>query len=145
MTLKMFWILPLTSCIRLTQLPLIWLAQVVEFDEPSKLLANENSRLCSMLAAVENKVSVRGWRGGWGRTVCSRGQIWGQTFDLLLCLNRRIFCVVVRLDSVCLRRLLMVTFRCFGCVWNCRGFYFEWGMLGKKKKEMFLFILLVLL
>ncbi|XP_040902367.1 multidrug resistance-associated protein 5 isoform X2 [Toxotes jaculatrix] len=34
--------------------------QVVEFDEPSKLLANENSRLCSMLAAVENKVSVRG-------------------------------------------------------------------------------------
>ncbi|XP_075997924.1 ATP-binding cassette sub-family C member 5 [Genypterus blacodes] len=34
--------------------------QVVEFDEPSKLLANENSRLCSMLAAVENKISVRG-------------------------------------------------------------------------------------
>ncbi|KAK2846457.1 hypothetical protein Q5P01_009456 [Channa striata] len=34
--------------------------QVVEFDEPSKLLANENSRLCSMLAAIENKVSVRG-------------------------------------------------------------------------------------
>ncbi|XP_067362281.1 multidrug resistance-associated protein 5 isoform X1 [Channa argus] len=34
--------------------------QVAEFDEPSKLLANENSRLCSMLAAVENKVSVRG-------------------------------------------------------------------------------------
>ncbi|XP_035772304.1 multidrug resistance-associated protein 5 [Neolamprologus brichardi] len=33
---------------------------VVEFDEPSKLLANENSRLCSMLAAVENKISVRG-------------------------------------------------------------------------------------
>ncbi|XP_071390037.1 ATP-binding cassette sub-family C member 5-like isoform X2 [Centroberyx affinis] len=34
--------------------------QVVEFDEPSKLLANENSRFCSMLAAVENKISVRG-------------------------------------------------------------------------------------
>ncbi|XP_078785939.1 ATP-binding cassette sub-family C member 5 isoform X1 [Oryzias latipes] len=34
--------------------------QVVEFDEPSRLLANENSRLCSMLAAVESKVSVRG-------------------------------------------------------------------------------------
>ncbi|KAG7225945.1 hypothetical protein INR49_018546 [Caranx melampygus] len=34
--------------------------QVVEFDEPSKLLANENSRLSSMLAAVENKISVRG-------------------------------------------------------------------------------------
>ncbi|XP_041850293.1 multidrug resistance-associated protein 5 isoform X2 [Melanotaenia boesemani] len=34
--------------------------QVVEFDEPSKLLANENSRLCWMLAAVEGKVSVRG-------------------------------------------------------------------------------------
>ncbi|XP_030650146.1 ATP-binding cassette sub-family C member 5 [Chanos chanos] len=34
--------------------------QVVEFDEPSKLLANENSRFCAMLAAVENKVSVRG-------------------------------------------------------------------------------------
>ncbi|KAF7657597.1 hypothetical protein LDENG_00024890 [Lucifuga dentata] len=34
--------------------------QVVEFDEPCKLLANENSRLCSMLAAVENKISVRG-------------------------------------------------------------------------------------
>uniref|UniRef100_A0A7N6FD05 ATP-binding cassette sub-family C member 5 n=1 Tax=Anabas testudineus TaxID=64144 RepID=A0A7N6FD05_ANATE len=34
--------------------------QVVEFDEPSRLLANENSRLCSMLAAVENKSSVRG-------------------------------------------------------------------------------------
>ncbi|XP_056229585.1 multidrug resistance-associated protein 5 isoform X3 [Seriola aureovittata] len=34
--------------------------QVVEYDEPSKLLANENSRLCSMLAAVENKISVRG-------------------------------------------------------------------------------------
>uniref|UniRef100_A0A671THE4 ATP-binding cassette sub-family C member 5 n=1 Tax=Sparus aurata TaxID=8175 RepID=A0A671THE4_SPAAU len=34
--------------------------QVAEFDEPSKLLANENSRLSSMLAAVENKISVRG-------------------------------------------------------------------------------------
>ncbi|XP_027135867.1 ATP-binding cassette sub-family C member 5 isoform X2 [Larimichthys crocea] len=34
--------------------------QVVEFDEPSRLLANENSRLCSMLAAVETKISVRG-------------------------------------------------------------------------------------
>ncbi|XP_029922395.1 ATP-binding cassette sub-family C member 5 isoform X2 [Myripristis murdjan] len=34
--------------------------QVVEFDEPAKLLANENSRFGSMLAAVENKVSVRG-------------------------------------------------------------------------------------
>ncbi|KPP69636.1 multidrug resistance-associated protein 5-like [Scleropages formosus] len=34
--------------------------QVVEFDEPSKLLANENSRFCAMLAAVENKISVRG-------------------------------------------------------------------------------------
>ncbi|XP_076590730.1 ATP-binding cassette sub-family C member 5 isoform X5 [Chaetodon auriga] len=34
--------------------------QVAEFDEPSKLLANENSRLHSMLAAVENKISVRG-------------------------------------------------------------------------------------
>ncbi|KTG37988.1 hypothetical protein cypCar_00012072 [Cyprinus carpio] len=30
------------------------------FDEPSKLLANENSRFCAMLAAVENKISVRG-------------------------------------------------------------------------------------
>lgn len=36
------------------------LTQVVEFDEPSKLLANENSRFCAMLAAVENKISVRG-------------------------------------------------------------------------------------
>ncbi|XP_065816052.1 multidrug resistance-associated protein 5 [Labrus bergylta] len=34
--------------------------QVAEFDEPSKLLANENSRLCSMLTAMENKISVRG-------------------------------------------------------------------------------------
>lgn len=34
--------------------------QVVEFDEPSNLLANENSRFCAMLAAVENKISVRG-------------------------------------------------------------------------------------
>ncbi|XP_059187616.1 multidrug resistance-associated protein 5 [Centropristis striata] len=34
--------------------------QVAEFDEPSKLLANENSRLRYMLAAVENKISVRG-------------------------------------------------------------------------------------
>ncbi|XP_035239757.1 multidrug resistance-associated protein 5 isoform X2 [Anguilla anguilla] len=34
--------------------------QVVEFDEPSRLLANENSRFCAMLAAVENKISVRG-------------------------------------------------------------------------------------
>ncbi|XP_060779435.1 multidrug resistance-associated protein 5 isoform X2 [Neoarius graeffei] len=34
--------------------------QVVEFDEPSRLLANENSRFCAMLAAVENNVSVRG-------------------------------------------------------------------------------------
>ncbi|XP_073340805.1 ATP-binding cassette sub-family C member 5 [Pagrus major] len=34
--------------------------QVAEFDEPSKLLANENSRLSSMLAAMENKISVRG-------------------------------------------------------------------------------------
>ncbi|XP_067451775.1 multidrug resistance-associated protein 5 isoform X1 [Thunnus thynnus] len=34
--------------------------QVVEFDAPSRLLANENSRLCSMMAAVENKISVRG-------------------------------------------------------------------------------------
>ncbi|XP_057203387.1 multidrug resistance-associated protein 5 [Triplophysa rosa] len=34
--------------------------QVVEFDEPSKLLANENSRFSAMLAAVENKISVRG-------------------------------------------------------------------------------------
>ncbi|XP_051254829.1 multidrug resistance-associated protein 5 isoform X5 [Dicentrarchus labrax] len=34
--------------------------QVAEFGEPSELLANENSRLCSMLAAVENKISVRG-------------------------------------------------------------------------------------
>ncbi|KAI4894928.1 hypothetical protein NFI96_014952, partial [Prochilodus magdalenae] len=33
---------------------------VVEFDEPSRLLANENSRFCAMLAAVENKISVRG-------------------------------------------------------------------------------------
>lgn len=37
-----------------------FLTQVVEFDEPSKLLANENSRFCAMLAAVENKISVRG-------------------------------------------------------------------------------------
>ncbi|XP_078023560.1 ATP-binding cassette sub-family C member 5 isoform X1 [Epinephelus lanceolatus] len=34
--------------------------QVVEFDEPSKLLANENSRLRSMMVAVETKISVRG-------------------------------------------------------------------------------------
>ncbi|KAM4627335.1 ATP-binding cassette sub-family C member 5 [Polymixia lowei] len=34
--------------------------QVVEFDEPSNLLANENSRFCSMLVAVDNKISVRG-------------------------------------------------------------------------------------
>ncbi|XP_062328221.1 multidrug resistance-associated protein 5 isoform X3 [Osmerus eperlanus] len=34
--------------------------QLVEFDEPSNLLANENSRFCAMLAAVENKISVRG-------------------------------------------------------------------------------------
>ncbi|KAK6297088.1 multidrug resistance-associated protein 5-like [Coregonus clupeaformis] len=34
--------------------------QVVDFDEPSNLLANENSRFCSMLAAVENKISVKG-------------------------------------------------------------------------------------
>ncbi|MBN3298523.1 MRP5 protein, partial [Amia calva] len=34
--------------------------QVVEFDEPSNLLANENSLFYAMLAAVENKVSVRG-------------------------------------------------------------------------------------
>ncbi|XP_063061606.1 multidrug resistance-associated protein 5 isoform X2 [Engraulis encrasicolus] len=34
--------------------------QVVEFDEPSRLMANENSRFCAMLAAVENKVSTRG-------------------------------------------------------------------------------------
>lgn len=34
--------------------------QVVEFDEPTKLLANENSRLRSMLAALDNKPSVRG-------------------------------------------------------------------------------------
>ncbi|XP_035535343.1 multidrug resistance-associated protein 5 [Morone saxatilis] len=34
--------------------------QVAEFGKPSELLANENSRLCSMLAAVENKISVRG-------------------------------------------------------------------------------------
>ncbi|XP_013884203.1 ATP-binding cassette sub-family C member 5 [Austrofundulus limnaeus] len=34
--------------------------QVVEFDEPSRLLANENSRLYSMLAAAESKISVRG-------------------------------------------------------------------------------------
>ncbi|CAB1348462.1 unnamed protein product [Coregonus sp. 'balchen'] len=34
--------------------------QVVEFDEPSNLLANENSRFCAMLAAVENKISVKG-------------------------------------------------------------------------------------
>ncbi|TDH15507.1 hypothetical protein EPR50_G00032250 [Perca flavescens] len=33
---------------------------VAEFDEPSKLLANENSRLRSMLVAMETKVSVRG-------------------------------------------------------------------------------------
>lgn len=44
---------------------LIWLVQVVEFDEPSKLLANENSRFRAMLAAVENKISVRGWGGWW--------------------------------------------------------------------------------
>ncbi|CAK6982349.1 multidrug resistance-associated protein 5 isoform X2 [Scomber scombrus] len=34
--------------------------QVVEFDTPSRLLANENSRLRSMMVAVENKISVRG-------------------------------------------------------------------------------------
>ncbi|XP_069053913.1 ATP-binding cassette sub-family C member 5 isoform X2 [Lepisosteus oculatus] len=34
--------------------------QVVEFDEPSKLLLNENSRFGAMLAAVENKITVRG-------------------------------------------------------------------------------------
>ncbi|MGH0134262.1 UNVERIFIED_CONTAM: hypothetical protein FKN15_063193 [Acipenser sinensis] len=31
--------------------------EVVEFDEPSILLANENSRFCAMLAAVENKIT----------------------------------------------------------------------------------------
>ncbi|KAG2463187.1 MRP5 protein, partial [Polypterus senegalus] len=34
--------------------------QVLEFDEPSKLLANENSRFGAMLAALENKITVRG-------------------------------------------------------------------------------------
>ncbi|XP_058846425.1 ATP-binding cassette sub-family C member 5-like isoform X2 [Acipenser ruthenus] len=34
--------------------------EVVEFDEPSNLLANENSRFCAMLAAVDNKMTVRG-------------------------------------------------------------------------------------
>ncbi|XP_067897765.1 ATP-binding cassette sub-family C member 5-like [Heterodontus francisci] len=34
--------------------------QVVEFDEPSVLLANENSRFCAMFAAAENKVAVKG-------------------------------------------------------------------------------------
>ncbi|XP_033883585.3 ATP-binding cassette sub-family C member 5 isoform X1 [Acipenser ruthenus] len=34
--------------------------EVVEFDEPSNLLANENSRFCAMLAAVDNKITVRG-------------------------------------------------------------------------------------
>uniref|UniRef100_A0A672RNK1 ATP-binding cassette, sub-family C (CFTR/MRP), member 5 n=1 Tax=Sinocyclocheilus grahami TaxID=75366 RepID=A0A672RNK1_SINGR len=33
--------------------------QVVEFDEPSKLLANGNSRFCAMLAAVENKIYIK--------------------------------------------------------------------------------------
>lgn len=47
--------------VKLTRsLPPFFLTQVVEFDEPSKLLANENSRFCAMLAAVENKISVRG-------------------------------------------------------------------------------------
>ncbi|XP_041038600.1 multidrug resistance-associated protein 5 isoform X1 [Carcharodon carcharias] len=34
--------------------------QVMEFDEPSVLLANENSRFCAMFAAAENKVTVKG-------------------------------------------------------------------------------------
>ncbi|XP_053177544.1 ATP-binding cassette sub-family C member 5-like [Scomber japonicus] len=34
--------------------------QVVEFDTPSRLLANENSRLRSMMVAAGNKISVRG-------------------------------------------------------------------------------------
>ncbi|KAG8444998.1 hypothetical protein GDO86_009951 [Hymenochirus boettgeri] len=34
--------------------------QVVEFDTPSVLLSNENSRFFSMFAAVENKITVKG-------------------------------------------------------------------------------------
>lgn len=34
--------------------------QVVEFDTPSALLANENSRFYAMFAAAENKVAVKG-------------------------------------------------------------------------------------
>ncbi|XP_078266352.1 ATP-binding cassette sub-family C member 5-like isoform X2 [Rhinoraja longicauda] len=34
--------------------------QVMEFDKPSVLLANENSRFCAMFAAAENKVAVKG-------------------------------------------------------------------------------------
>ncbi|XP_064418374.1 multidrug resistance-associated protein 5 isoform X3 [Latimeria chalumnae] len=34
--------------------------QVVEFDKPSVLLHNENSRFCAMFAAADNKITVRG-------------------------------------------------------------------------------------
>uniref|UniRef100_UPI00398E7376 ATP-binding cassette sub-family C member 5 isoform X1 n=2 Tax=Pristiophorus japonicus TaxID=55135 RepID=UPI00398E7376 len=34
--------------------------QVMEFDKPSVLLANENSRFCAMFAVAENKVAVKG-------------------------------------------------------------------------------------
>ncbi|XP_072428524.1 ATP-binding cassette sub-family C member 5 isoform X3 [Chiloscyllium punctatum] len=34
--------------------------QVMEFDEPSVLLANENSRFCAMFAAAENKATIKG-------------------------------------------------------------------------------------
>lgn len=38
---------------------LVWF-QVVEFDTPTALLANENSRFYAMFAAAENKVAVKG-------------------------------------------------------------------------------------
>ncbi|XP_015267881.1 PREDICTED: multidrug resistance-associated protein 5-like, partial [Gekko japonicus] len=34
--------------------------QVVEFDTPSGLLSNENSRFYAMFAAAENKITVKG-------------------------------------------------------------------------------------
>ncbi|KAF1393446.1 hypothetical protein PFLUV_G00015780 [Perca fluviatilis] len=50
----------LTSVLTADRVMVLNQGQVAEFDEPSKLLANENSRLRSMLVAMETKVSVRG-------------------------------------------------------------------------------------
>lgn len=77
----------------------LWLAQVAEFDEPARLLANENSRLCSMLAAAESKVSVRGWGGS-----CSETPRCCSVLFIYLCWTR--FDVLMRRHRVtgCMRR-----------------------------------------